>query len=363
MAKKPGKSTRVGGVHVDVTADTEGLDQNLDSAQRKVEEFADTTATETKKAGNSFSAMSDRITGAIGKQIGAFTRLLGSVTLVVGVFTLFLAIGKKVGDMLFRTADTAKQLEIRMNAVEAATERYVRLVTASIPPGEDPLALKAMLARLVELQTEIAKTQEELDAFVISGASANRERQLRERVSELRAEEKKTIDLSEAFKDRAAEGRKVKERKEREDATRERIAHIDRESRILEESLLEPIERAQEETQRRQEEISQQIADAEDERLKESLRKRLQVETEVGAARVFALEEAHRKQAVLEEQAERKRLQAIEKQADAFATASANAISSALKRNNAASEAILRRIVVSMEQVVPSIERMRRRLQ
>ena len=356
MAKEKGRSTSVGGVHVDVTADTEGLDQNLDSAQRKVEEFADTTATETQKAGNSFSAMTDRITGAIGKQLGAYTRLFASVTGVVAVFTLLLAVVKKVGDAYFRTADSAKQLEVRMNAVEAATERYIQLVTTSIPPGEDPLALKAMLARLVELQTEIAKTQEELDAFVISGASANRESQLRERVSELRAEEKKTIDLSEAFKDRAVEGRKVKERKEREDATRERIAQIERESRILGESLLNPIEQAKAAAIRAQEDIEKMIADAEDERLKESLRKQLEVVAKVGAARIAALREAERKAEAIEAKLEQRRLQAIEKQSEAFADAVTRSLRDQLNSSSSYSNTLLRRLVLDAEQMINSIE-------
>ena len=362
MGTRGKNSTRVGGVHVDVDADTTGLDQSLTEGEQRVEQFLDKVATETKKAGGSFSAMSDRISAAIGKKIGAFTSLLGSVTAVVAVFTLFLVIGKKVGDMLFRTADTAKQLEIRMNAVEAATERYVRLVIASIPPGEDPLALKAMLARLVELQAEIAKTQEELDAFVFSGASAPREAMLRERISELRAEEKKTIDLSEAFRKRAEAATTAEKNKAKEEATRERVAQIERESRALEDSLLAPIQRAQAETMRAQEVISRMIAETEDEGIKEALRKRLEVEATVGAARVFALEEAHRKEAVLEEKSERKRQQAIEKQANATATAMAKAITSALNRGIATSEARMNRLILTAERVFDSVERLRRRM-
>lgn len=106
----------MGKATVDIVADATDANQKIDQTTKKVEEFKQ----KSEEGGEGFA-------NGIKKSIGAVTSFVGSLTAAIGVMTLFLNIGKKIGDTLVESfqsaADKVKELTAGVLEVDS-TKRY-----------------------------------------------------------------------------------------------------------------------------------------------------------------------------------------------------------------------------------------------
>lgn len=267
FSKKAG-SKEVGGAHVTVSADTKPLEEGLDSVVTKTE-------TATKKIDNSFSGMTERLQANVSKQVGVILGLIGAVTAAVGVFTLFVNIGRKVGDMLFDTSKSADLLAESIEANKKALSDYAARLRANLPEGfvgdtdADVAKLGALQDKIEKLQGTLSKvSRRDLEGALARLATQTTEMAIKRKLEPLEAEAKALQDRLNAIEKRGLGERRANERKAREDAEAERQAADDlfqhkrvaREAWLLREKVRLEVEGAEEIARRTAEIMERQMA-------------------------------------------------------------------------------------------------------
>ena len=158
-----GASKRIGGVHIDATLDASGAEAGLDQLEQK-------TKTTTTEVDRSFSGMTERMQVNVSKQTGVILGLIGAVTAVIGVFTTFFAIGKKVGDMLAGTAEAARLSEAALEDLGKQAARSAKLLSDNLPPDFAADTAAEMEQMRVVLREGLDKLDAELVSFGERGA-------------------------------------------------------------------------------------------------------------------------------------------------------------------------------------------------
>ena len=338
MAKRSGK---IGEVRVDITADTAKLKAGLREAEAQVKQTADTTESETQRMGKSFSFIQEAISKIIIPAIVAKT-FIGLVTNL--------------------EAARAKAVELKQVFADIATQgAKINLSLSEQGLTENERALKAAARQFVAINQQLT---EEANRQILAAQSASEVGFLwriwtgGSSVQEIES----GVSAALARNARQAESAAERLRVIQANATKDRAADIDAGNRLLAESLLDPVAQAAAELLRVQDEVNEELKNAETEEEKEALRRKLILVAQIASAKSAAAQHVANEERRLDEETARKKLETIEKQAQALGAAVEKALTTAFTRGFATSEAKMNRLVIAAERMIDSIERLRRRM-
>lgn len=175
------QDAKIGTVRIDAEVDVTQAEQALDGLKDKAIEtekdvsgsageagksfgkFGKDVSNSTKQAGDSFSAMTEKLQSDVSRQIGAITGLIGSFTAVVGVATLFVNIGRKVGETLFAQASQAERLKKELDKLPEAYGRAATAYATQAAEGIREIAEESeqVAQRVQALELNLGMTLEE----------------------------------------------------------------------------------------------------------------------------------------------------------------------------------------------------------
>ena len=168
------------------------------------------------KARKSFSEFAEKMQADVSKQVGVLTGLVGAVVGVVGTFTVFLNIGRKVGEMLFNNGERVKtfgeEAEITAGKLGvAASSAAIFAKALEIDPDLRPVyeEYERLSAEADELSNRIAAVANGVSSAVAAAANEARIK----RRNELRAEAGELAAILGAAQNEAQE-RTERERKQ-----------------------------------------------------------------------------------------------------------------------------------------------------
>lgn len=264
-------SQKVGDIYVEVSAQTDKLNQGLKDAEQQADQSADRIGQSADRVRGKFAEQAEEFQAGVARQVGAITGLIGSLTAVIGTATVFYNTGKRIGEAMFGAAEQTRKFAAALDETFADRQG----------------------TRLEELNQKITEVREALaDAVAalntpstgaVFGAAVDILELQRARVEELR----RSLASLEAERFRVVEGPEVTE--------------LDR--------YFEALRRGEEELrQRRQDAFDQQAATA-----YAQIRAEAELARELAAANAKA-EAAERER--LAEEAHQKELRRIQEQAD-----------------------------------------------
>lgn len=148
--------TQVGAAYVALEARTAQLELGLATATAKIEEFAGKAEAQTAKASGGFNTLGKNIR----KTIAPITQLVGAVGAAVGTFTVFLSLGKQIGQALTGIDENGKNAADRLKEFKEQSRSSVQSLTGARFRGPFQSQLESESKQSNEI---IAKANKEID--------------------------------------------------------------------------------------------------------------------------------------------------------------------------------------------------------